>query len=135
MADILSATTLLLTLIGLLYTVWYPEFTDALATKVPEFPEDRKKPLRKVDAALTVKAIPLAAFATILALAFLPVAAAIAQGSLRLLAQGVRVYFSSYDPVATAFFLVVLGTMAFAVYLVTIVMRLGALRRRLRNIK
>lgn len=135
MADILSATTLLLTLIGLIYTVWYPELTDALGTEVPEFPEDRKKPLRKVHSALTMKAIPIAAFAAVLSIAFLPVAISIAAGSVGLLARSPQQFFSNYDPVATALFLVLLGACAFTAHLVLLVVRLMALRRGLASDK
>ena len=135
MADILSATTLLLTLIGLLYTVWYPELTDALDTKLPEFPEDRKKPLRKVRSALNTKAVPLVAFAAVLSIAFLPVAISIAAGSVGQLARSPHEFFSNYDPVATAFFLVVLGACAFTAHLVSLVVRLIALRRGLASAK
>ena len=131
MGDILSATALLLTLVGLLYSVWYRELSDALDTKVPEFPEDRKRPLRHVHGVLVTKALPLAALSLGLTLAFLPVAVSITAVSLRLFLARPSSYFRSYDPVSTAFILVILVSVFFSNHLVAVLIRLYLLRRRL----
>jgi hypothetical protein len=132
MADILSATTLLLTLVGLLYTAWYPHLQDALETKVPAFPEDRKRELRQVRAALRTKALPLAALCTILALAFSPVAISIATASVRQLVDDPRCFVAKYDAVSTAFFLVIAAAVFLASHLLLLVTRLTVLHGRLR---
>jgi hypothetical protein len=131
MADILSSATLLLTLIGLIYSVWYPELMEVLEIKVPEYREDRKKPLRKVRSAFTTKALPLAIFSTLLTLAFTPIAISVVRISIRTFLEDPWSYMSKYDPVSTVFFLVIVGTAIFAVHLIFVFVHLWILLRRL----
>ena len=131
MSDILSSATLLLTIIGLLYTVWYPTMTEALATKVPQYPEDRIRPLPRVRDALKTKALPLAAASILLTLVFMPVAWSIAVRSMREFFAFGLAAGQHYDPVQAAFFLVVLASAVFAFHTIALSCKLAALLKKL----
>jgi len=48
MNDLLSAASLFLAVIGLLYSTWYDEITRALLLEAPEHKEDRRPNIKQV---------------------------------------------------------------------------------------
>lgn len=131
MSDLLSAASLLLAVLGVLYGLWYPEITAALEIKVPDFAEDRKRPYRQVSSVLYSRALPLTIAALGVSLIFLPEAIKITRDTfLQYQAQGVA-YIKNYNAVYTAFCFVVAMSIAIAVHLTIFSAKLSRLRKRL----
>lgn len=131
MGDLLSAASLLLAVVGVLYGLWYPELMAALAVKMPQHKEDRVAPHRRVSSTLLSRAVPLALGFSVLALVFLPDALAILIISLRHFRDEGVAALHRYDPVRTSFCLVVAFALSLAAHVVWLVIRLVKLRRRL----
>jgi hypothetical protein len=111
--DLLSAASLLLTVVSILYGLWYPEIIKAIETEVPSHPQNRVKPHKEVSAVLWYKAIPLAIIAAPFGLIFLPDAVAVVCRAIRILISSGE---GGYDAVETAFCVVVLFSLAIGVY-------------------
>jgi hypothetical protein len=130
MSDLLSAASLLLTVLGVVYSTWYPEIVNAIGMAIPDHIANRGAVRQMVRAALYGKALPLALAATILTVIFLPDALTIACGALGSFRSLGRSAFREYNAVQAAFCLVVVLTAALAVYLFFLVCRLkGRLRK------
>jgi len=131
MSDLLSAASLLLTVLGLVYGTWYPEITQAIDMDYPGPKLDRKPIRRKVSRALWAKALPLAVAAVAVTIIFVPDALVIAAiGLCALWTSG----FSSllkYKAVQAAFCVVVVLTGALAGYLIHLVCDLRAKLRKI----
>ena len=131
MSDLLSAASLLLAVIGVLYGLWYPEIIDALDIKVPAFSEDRAKPFRQVSSILYGRAIPLAIAALGVSLIFLPNAIEIILSSVQnILNKGINA-IPDYDAVKTSFCFVVLLSGAIAIHIIYFFVKLVLLRNLL----
>jgi hypothetical protein len=122
MADLLAAASLLLTVITILYSLWYPEISDALKLPIDEHPLNNEESHRKCRALLVWKIIPLSIVATALVFINLPDAWQIASGA--------AVHFHtvppvSYSAVRTAFVVVefVLAFLAGHTLVATILLR------------
>jgi len=72
MSDILSALSLLLAVLGLLYSAWYSELSSAIKENIPKFKEDRNPVLERVQSILFTKSLPLSISASIISLIILP---------------------------------------------------------------
>ena len=79
MADLLSATTLLLTVITILYSLWYTEITNACALSVDDKAENRREVYIEARRVLWSKAIPLTIAALVLFVVNVPDGYLIAQ--------------------------------------------------------
>lgn len=66
MADLLAAGSLLLTVVTILYSIWYPEIVEALKRRIDQNPANRKKDYGECRAVLVRKTIPLASAASAL---------------------------------------------------------------------
>jgi len=71
-SDLLSAASLLLAFVGLLYSAWYDEVKQAIKIDVPEHKEDREPAIEAVSAALRTRACPLAIASAALGILLLP---------------------------------------------------------------
>jgi len=135
MSDLLSAASLLLAVVSVLYGLWYPEITSALKEEVPEFTEDRIKPHQRVSSVFFGRAVPLSLAASTLALLFLPDTFQIFLKSLNAYSHyGIKT-ISQYDAVQTAFCTVVVFSASIAVHAIILACKLGWLRHRLRYSK
>lgn len=72
MSDILSALSLLLAVLGLLYSAWYSELSSATKENIPKFKEDRKPVLERIQSVYYSKSLPLSASALIISIIILP---------------------------------------------------------------
>lgn len=124
MSDLLSAASLLLTVLGIVYGTWYTEIVNAIAMVIPGPVDDRVSVRRTVRAALYGKALPLALAASMLMALFLPDALAIVCGGLSLLHASGCGAFREYNAAEAAFCLVVVLTGALAAYLIFLVSQL-----------
>jgi hypothetical protein len=125
MDHLMSSATLLLTVIGILFGVWYPEIAKILEEEIPRFREDRQDIRRRVKLVLNTKAYPLTISALLLALIFLPDSLKLCSVSAKALrALGWRAYWEKYDAISTTF-VVANGMMfLFAVLMVYLTVRL-----------
>jgi hypothetical protein len=105
MSDLLSAASLLMTVIAILYGLWQNDLGAGLKIN-PGPPADNRPSERRVFALITTKAFPLAAMAWATSLVFMPQAISLSISSVRHWSQfnggGYR-----YNAVSTAFCLVV----------------------------
>jgi hypothetical protein len=130
--DLLSALSLLLAVIGVLYGLWYREILDVIGTPVPDHPENRRGPYLKVKEILLSRALPLSVASASVALVFLPPSIALISESISQYSRLGGRNLAHYDPIGTAFCLVELFVISFAVHSASLVGRLVLLLVRLR---
>jgi hypothetical protein len=123
MSDKLSAASLLLAIVAVLYGMWYPLIMSSLETSVPQFAANRRKPLKEVLGVRNRRAIPLTFAAIAVALVFLPDAVSIIIQSLRLVAGDGLQSVQHYDSVSTAFILVELVSLYFAFHFMGVIIK------------
>lgn len=131
MSDLLSAATLLLTVLGVVYSAWYSDIINAIGIKIPDHAANREPERKIVRGSLYGKALPLAVAASVLALLFLPDAFSIAVGGVRELVTKRCAAFQEYNAVAAAFLVVVILTSALSGYLLFLVCRLHTKLRQI----
>lgn len=131
MADVLSAASLLLTVLGVVYGTWYSEIIKALETAIPEHAANRVPVRQMVRTSLYAKAFPLALAATVLTLVFLPDAVTIVRAGVNAFETAGWDAFHEYNAVEAAFCLVVLLTGALAAYLIFLICRLKSKLREI----
>ncbi len=132
MGDLLSASSLLLAIIGIMYGFWYAELSNAKNTKIPDHAANCIAPRRKISRIVWTKALPLACASCLLALVFLPEAVRIVWESYTLCKQQ-GISLASYDTVRSAFCVVVGFKLALAIHLSTTFFQLNSLRRKLKR--
>jgi hypothetical protein len=131
MGDKLSAASLLLTIVGVIYSIWYPQLDAVLQTKVPAHKPDRARPHSQVAACLNTRAVPLMIASVVLFLVFLPDAAILITSSIKSYRSAGVAGLWQYDSVGTAFCFVVGLSAALTWHLVRTVWRLRVLRAAL----
>jgi len=130
MSDAISAASLLMAVVAILYGAWYQEIMQAVKITVPK--HDKQINFMLVNNVLVSRCLPLTAMAVIVFLVFLPDMIEIVQHSLSVLGvMGVKSY-SKYDSVRTAFCLVIFVSFAIAVHLCRLTITLMAVRRKLK---
>ncbi|WP_027979913.1 hypothetical protein [gamma proteobacterium L18] len=131
MSDALSAASLLMAVVAILYGAWYQEINQATALTVPT--HDRHAPLGVVEAALFARCLPLAGMAVMVVLVFLPMLVEIVWHALGVArARGLGGYVL-YDSVRMAFCLVVVVGAGIAGHLCRMTWVLVRLRGRLKG--
>jgi hypothetical protein len=131
--DLLSATSLLTTLLALLYTVWYPEIKDCIAIVPERKRADRGGQIQQVEATFYGRGLPLAAGAFILCLVLLPEVARLVVTAVSTVSSRPVDSWPPYDTLAAAF-LVAYGFLLGMTYLAVAQLRhLWQQRRRLRQ--
>lgn len=120
MGDLLSSASVLLTLIALLYSLWYQEIVQAINTIVLANKVDRTPDYTRVKVVYSTKARPLAVAAIILTAVFTP-------DTVRIL--GVSIHHASeaglrsaldYNAVSSSLVLVTFGSGFFSWHLLTL---------------
>jgi hypothetical protein len=120
MGDLLSSASVLLTLVALLYSLWYPEIMQAINTDVPANKSDRKPDHQRVKAVYATKARPLAVAAVILTAVFAPDSVRILSVSIHhALETGFRSALD-YSAVSSSLVLVTFGSGFFALHLLSL---------------
>ena len=105
MGDLLSAATLLLTVLTVLYSLWLPEITAASNVGVDPFPANRTETHRASRKVFLSKALPLC-------LAALALIATMTPPAITIVYRPIAHTLESYDAVATIF-VVVLAVLFF----------------------
>lgn len=130
MSDAISAASLLMAVVAILYGAWYQEIMQAVKISVPK--HDKQINFMLVSNVLVSRCLPLTVMAVIVFLVFLPDTIGIVQHSLSVLREmGVKSY-SKYDSVRTAFCLVVFVSFTIAVHLCRLTITLMEVRRKLK---
>lgn len=130
MSDAISAASLLMAVVAILYGAWYQEIMHAVNIMVPK--HDKQIPFSTVNRALVSRCLPLTVMAVTVFLVFFPNMIEIVRHSLSVLGEmGVKSY-SRYDSVKTAFCLVVFVSFAIAVHLCRLTITLIGVRSRLK---
>lgn len=116
MSDLLSAASLFLAVIGLLYTAWYTEIRVVLDTTIPTHVPDRRPLSLLVHSAYLTRALPLLIGALAVSLALLPDVSRTVWRSLQAYRHfGVQA-IESYDAVQTLFCAIWMTTVFFALH-------------------
>lgn len=118
MGDLLAAASLLLTVVGVIYGIWYGEISAAIddGAKLPPriHPEDRAAPLRNLRRVLLSKAIPLSIASLCVAFVYLPPSFHLVEQFVNgCLDQGPKILLH-YDPIGTSFIVVELFSISLA---------------------
>lgn len=130
MSDSISAASLLMAVVAILYGAWYQEVMQAVNVVVPK--HDKQIPLSVVNKALMSRCLPLTVLAVIVFFVFLPDMVGIMRHSLSVLIEMGAGSYSRYDSVRAAFCLVVLVSFAIAVHLCRLTVTLIGVRARLK---
>jgi hypothetical protein len=128
-SDLLSAASLLLTAVGLLYGTWHGTLTEALAREIPKHRPDRGPLLAVLQEAFWRRSMPLAAFASVTSLILLPDALQHTVTSARAYAVG-DANLRTYDPLSTLSVVVELFLLAFSMHLINIARALASKLRQ-----
>jgi hypothetical protein len=129
--DLVSATSLLVGAVGLLYSGWNEELRSAQTVPVRMHVEDRGPERLQVRQVLRTRALPLAAAAWALVLVFLPPAVNLVVTGVRALVDDPVGALGRYDPVPLAFLAVIAVDAGLACTALLTVVRLRGLLRRL----
>lgn len=132
MSDLLSAASLLMAVIAIIYSLWYPELTEKLNIYPKPHKEDNVADCQLVKMALISKAIPLSILALLIALTFLPDAVKIALEAMSTYKIHGAASINLYNAVKTAYFLVSIVSVALAFYIIVLMLKLFSLWRSLR---
>lgn len=131
MSDLLSASSLLMAIAAILFSLWHAEIAKALEIEPKKHREDNVAARVMVTSVLTSKALPVAVMALSLAAIFFPDAFKLAKESL--LAYQVSGFsaLEQYDAVRTAYCFVTALSVALAIYMWVLVCKLWSLRKDL----
>lgn len=116
MADLLSAASLLLAIIGVLNGLWYAEIKSILLLDLPIHKEDRQVHLKNIRSVLWGKAIPLTLASVSVFFVFLPPCLTIAIRSWNGYARHGISFLLRYDAIATSLVLVEIFASVVAVH-------------------
>lgn len=131
MSDLLSAASLLMAVIAILYSLWYPELTKILEINPSQYKENNVGPMKQAQRVLFGKALPLSGMALVVAFVFLPDAVSICIESYTEIKMKGCTTIKNYDAVRTAYVLVFTFSIVLASYVVTVSYRIWQLWRKL----
>lgn len=131
MSDLLSASSLLMAIAAILFSLWYSDIAKTLAITPKTHKEDNVAARTTVTGVLITKALPVAVMALAVAVIFLPDALKLAKESLRAYQDSGVLALEKYDAVATAYCFVTVLSIVLAIYMGALAVKLWFLRRRL----
>ena len=132
MSDLLSAASLCLAVLGVLFGAWYPEIMKALETKVPLHTLDREAPYRAIRPIYYTRALPIVLSTLVFSIIMLPDACRITIDSFKAFRTDANTALQNYGAVETLFVFVVCLSLFLFVYSITLTVKLGKLLGRLR---
>ncbi|MNP16143.1 hypothetical protein D3C76_1085270 [compost metagenome] len=130
MSDLLSASSLLMAIAAILFSLWYADISKALEVEPKDYSEDNVAAKKTVTDILVSKALPVAIMALTVALIFLPDALKIIKKSL-VVYTTVDYEFVQYNAVQTAYCFVTVLSIALSFYMWLLVLKLISLRKQL----
>jgi hypothetical protein len=130
MSDLLSASSLLLAIAAILFSLWYPEITTALKIDPGKYKEDNVADRTAVTCTILSKAFPVAIVSIGITAIFLPDAVLITTSSYKTY-QKTGFSIANYDAVRTAYCFVTLLAAFLTTYMWSLTIRLLLLRSKL----
>jgi hypothetical protein len=130
MSDLLSASSLLLAIAAILFSLWYPEITTALKIDPGKYKEDNVAGRTVVTSIILSKAFPVAIASIGITAIFLPDAAIITISSYKTY-QKTGFSITNYDAVRTAYCFVTLLAAFLTAYMWSLTIKLLLLRKKL----
>jgi len=103
MSDLLTAASLFLAVVGLLYSSWYSEITKALAVSFPRHIQDRRIAIKETRVAYRYRALPLALASGMLAIILIPELVAVVVSAIDTIASKGLDAIQLYDAVKALF--------------------------------
>lgn len=131
MGDLLSASSLLMAIAAILFSLWYAEIAKALEITPKKHREDNIREHSAVRAVLYAKAVPVTLTALLVALIFLPDAVKLFLESFDIYRTAGLAALKRYDAVRTAYCFVSLLSLVLAFYMAVLTGKLWLLARRL----
>ena len=129
MGDLLSAASLILAVVGMLYSLWYPEIQKALDEQIPKFKEDRIKINKAIGGVLWTRSLPLAILALIVSLIFTPDTLKVSYEIYNQISTSdIATFFRNYDSVGIAFCVVEILTIGIGLHVLVMSIKLIKLR-------
>jgi hypothetical protein len=129
MGDLLSSSSLILAIVGMLYSLWYPEIQKALSSKLSRYKEDRGEIYKEITNVIYGRAIPLATLAILTPVIFLPdTIKTFNKIYVQIITSDVKTFFLNYDSVGIAFCVVEIVTLAIGIHILTLSLKLINLR-------
>lgn len=133
MSDLLSASSLLLAIAAILFSLWYPDIISALNEKDTGYWENNVAPRSRVVSVIFGKALPVALISLLVAVIFLPDAVKITFDSISTYRR-TGLSIDGYDAVRTAYCFVTVLSVVLTIYMWVLVVKLfvlqGVLGRR-----
>lgn len=129
--DLLSAASLLATVLSLLYSTWYGDINSARKSKIPLQPDDRASVIDVVRTARRSRAVPLLVAAVLLTAALAPTTLEVVQDTWHVWLTTPS--HSHYDPVQACFVGVFVVTVVLTVLTASAVRSLSLLLRKLHS--
>jgi len=126
MSDLLSAASLFLAVIGLLYSVWYGEITSAIALTAPKHKDDRGPVIRQTKTAYQTRACPLAIASLTLAIVLIPDLVSVAVSAFSTVSQEGVAAIKRFDAVRALFCAVAVTSIGLAVHTFRLAWRIRA---------
>jgi hypothetical protein len=118
MSDLLSASSMFLAVISLLYSSWYPEISSNIKIEgKTDFKADNKEIIKKVKNTLLFRALPLSASSFLLFCILLPDFIKIIGASINRFYSPKYSFATDYDAVKTLFCIIVLSTAILFIHL------------------
>jgi ABC-type microcin C transport system permease subunit YejB len=130
-SDKLSAASLLLTAVAIIYSLWYPEISRALKIAPKPHKPDNRTDFKEVGQILITRSLPLFLISIALVAIFAPDSVQIIRLTLQTLASAELRARSRYDAVTACFLAVSSLTLLFTAHLAVLSIRLAGLRQRL----
>ena len=131
MSDLLSAASLFLAVIGLLYSAWYSEIIKAIALTAPIHKDDQGPIIRKKKAAYQSRALPLAIASVTLAAVLTPDLISVTIFALRTVYQKGFAAVILFNPVKTLFCAIAVTSIGLAVHTSRLALRTRACWKKL----
>ena len=130
MSDLLSASSLLMAIAAILFSLWYGDISKMLEISPKPHSEDNVAAKKSVSNTIFSKALPVAIMTLSVALIFLPDAIKITKETLSIYLSNENELFR-YDAVRTAYCFVTILSVVLAGYMWVLVWKLFSLRRKL----
>ncbi|KAA8728136.1 hypothetical protein [Ewingella americana] len=131
MSDLLSASSLLMAIAAILFSLWYLEITKALEIIPKAHKEDNVAARATVTSVLLSKALPVAVMALIIAAIFLPDTIKLIRDSLKTYHDSGLSAINNYNAVKTAYCFVTIVSLTLALYMWVLIIKLCKLRKEL----
>lgn len=131
MSDKLSAASLLLTAVAIIYSLWYPEISRVLKLVPKPHKADNRADFKDVGGIFITRSLPLFLISVVLVVIFAPDSIQILRETFQILSSAESRSQSHYDAVTACFLAVTALILLFTVHLAVLSVRLAALRHRL----